>query len=104
MTITPAAAIIARARKTYGASDDSFDLMIATAGIEADELHYAAYEIANESYGPAGDTEAQAERKARTTRLWDEALPDLQTYAAGCRDARYRGWSLESDGPVRRIG
>lgn len=113
MTDTAAAQIIARARETYinspetdGTSADAFDHHISIVGLQPyGELYQEVYAAANEGHEVvAGADQAQLDqRKERASRLWQELLPELETYADGCRTASYTGWSSQSDGPVRRV-
>jgi hypothetical protein len=112
MTATTAAMIIARARENWSnnpevdGGSDAFDFHIATVGVQpAGELYQEVYALANEGHDViVGGGQAQLEeRKERAARLWEELLPELEAYAADCRNARYTGWSRESGGPVRRV-
>lgn len=47
------------------------------------------------------DREATAEREAAYIALWDQLKPELDSYAASCRERKYVGWSDYSTGPIR---
>lgn len=105
MTAT-AAQIIARARQSWtnnpdtDGSTDAFDYHIAIVGIEPfGELYQEVYAVANEGHRQA----PVAECKERAARLWAELLPELESYAVECRNAKYTGWSRESGRAVRRV-
>lgn len=112
MTNPTAALIIARARESWSNSPetsggpDAFDLHIAIAGLQPyGELYQEVYAIANEGHElvVVGGEAQMEERKDRAARLWQEVLPELETYAADCRNAKYTGWSGQSGDPVRRV-
>lgn len=115
-----AATIIARARQAYlntpqedggGTSADAFDYLVSIEGIESFGRFYnEAYSIANEGQSKlpatADDAEIDARATARRERaqaLWQQVLPELESYAERCRAAKYTGWSRESGGTVRRV-
>ena len=107
-----AAQIIARAREAWSNSpevnggSDAFDFHIATVGVQAfGELYNEAYVLANEGHEVVvGGSNAQLEeRKERAARLFQQVLPELESYAADCRAAQYTGWSRESGGQIRRV-
>lgn len=110
---TTAASIIARARdswvnnpETDGDSADAFDHHISIVGLQPyGELYQEVYALANEGHTMiVGGGQAQLDkRKERAVRLWQELLPELESYAADCRNASYTGWSEESSGPVRPV-
>jgi len=112
-TATTAAQIIARARENWvnnpetdADSADAFDFHIATVGVQPfGEMYQEAYALANEGHPVVpggGDAQLEA-RKERAARLFQEVLPELEAYAAGCRSANYRGWTGQSAGPIRRV-
>lgn len=109
---TAAAQIIAHARENWSnnpetdGGPDAFDFHIATVGVQPfGELYNEAYALANEDHPViVGGGEAQLEeRKERAAHLFREALPELEAYAADCRNAQYTGWSRESSSPIRRV-
>lgn len=99
-----AATAIARARATKDSSA-AFDYQVSIQGImPRGELYNEIYGIANEPLGPVrpGDGDGDlAERKRRADELWEQVLPELETYARKCRSRSYKGWSLASGGPIR---
>lgn len=112
VTSTTAALIIARAREAWTndpdteGGADAFDHHISIVGVQArGDFYQEVYAIANEGYEVvAGGGEAQLEeRKERAATLWAEVLPELEAYAAECRNAEYEGWSPQSAGPIRRV-
>ncbi|MFD1274875.1 hypothetical protein [Streptomyces kaempferi] len=110
---TPAAQLIARARENWTNNPetegdaDAFDHHISTVGIEPHGwLYNEAHALANEPYGEFEPGAGEAELTARADRaraLFEEALPELEVYAAECRAAQYTGWSSQSNGPIRRV-
>ncbi|WP_333745474.1 hypothetical protein [Streptomyces sp. IBSBF 2950] len=113
MTTDRAALVIARARESWtnnpearGDSADAFDFHISTVGLQrAGELYQEVYALANEDHPvvAGGGEEQLQECKERADRLWGELRPELEAFAAGCRNARFTGWSAQSEGPIRRV-
>lgn len=108
-----AAKIISRAREAWSnspehdnATSDGFDYHIAVDGLRPfGELYNETYVIANEGFPQIVEGSGLAEldrRKERAGQLWLQVLPELESYAADCKAAKFTGWSM-GNGPVRRV-
>lgn len=109
-----AATVIARARQNHtqtspeegGGSADDFDYYISSHGIEPyGPLYQETYALANEFHPivPGEGTDQLDKCRDRAAKLWEKILPELKIYEADCRQAKFTGWSRESNSPVRRV-
>ncbi|MER6605676.1 hypothetical protein ABT282_07120 [Streptomyces sp. NPDC000927] len=101
-----AAKIITAARELHGGL--AFDYRIGIEGVARyGELYQLTSMTSNETLPPirTGDgDEVLEDRKRRADKLWKAIEPEIQAYAAYCRNGDYRGWSNQSSQPLRRIG
>lgn len=109
--------VLDSARQEFGGSRSAFDHEIAVGDRDSSAwlgIYNAIYTLARtELQGaltPDGDPTDGSEEAAevspdmiRARRLRELLTPHLDALVAGCKGARYTGWSMMHGGPIRRV-